>query len=135
MDSSNNRITVFTNSFTKPTLRNIQQHLLYIFEKCPICNKTQNVLYGYKNRVCAACLTKYYLYDASQNRIVIGNLGIAGGIQAFQLLMDNSGNLTKDNSENLTKHEMPYSQTYECNINGHTCVAQECKYGGIVIQG
>ena len=118
---------IFSNSFTKPTLRNIQEHLLYIYEKCPVCNKSQNVLYGYQHRVCLACLVKYYIYDGSQNRILIGNLGIAGGIQVFQLLEDNSGN--------LTKHEETYSQTRECYINGIKCVASECKYGGIIIQG
>lgn len=127
MDSSNNITTVFTTSFTKPTLRNIQEHLLYIYEKCPVCNKSQNVLYGYQHRVCANCLTKYYVYDGSQNRILIGNLGIAGGIQVFKLLEDNSGN--------LTKHEETYSQMRECYINGIKCRAQECKYGGIILQG
>lgn len=117
---------IFSNSFTKPTLRNIQEHLLYIYEKCPVCNKSQNVLYGYQHRVCLACLVKYYIYDGSQNRILIGNLGIAGGIQVFQLLEDNSGN--------NCKIELPYFPVIKCYINGIHVFAKECVYGGIIIQ-
>ena len=131
---------IFLNSFTKPTLRNIQQHLLYIFEKCPICNKSQNVLYNYQNRVCDPCLAKYYIMDGSNNRLLVGNLGIAGGIQVFQL-MENSTqdsgqdqDSTQDPSPNLVKVEMPYAPVYECYIKGIHCVAQECKYGGITLQ-
>ena len=120
---------IFSNSNTKPTLRNIQRHLLYIFEKCPICNKSQNVLYNYQNRVCDPCLVKYYIMDGSNNRLLVGNLGIAGGIQVFQL-MENS---TQDSSQNLVKVEMPYAPVYECYIKGIHCVAQECKYGGITL--
>ena len=121
---------IFSNSNTKPTLRNIQRHLLYIFEKCPICNKSQNVLYNYQNRVCDPCLVKYYIMDGSNNRLLVGNLGIAGGIQVFQLLE----NSTQDSSPNLVKLEMPYAPMYKCYIKGIHCVAQECKYGGITLQ-
>ena len=132
---------IFSNSNTKPTLRNIQRHLLYIFEKCPICNKSQNVLYNYQNRVCDPCLAKYYIMDASNNRLLVGNLGIAGGIQVFQLLENSTQDSGQDQdssqypSPNLVKVEMPYAPMYECYIKGIHCVAQECKYGGITITG
>jgi len=117
---------IFSNSNTKPTLRNIQRHLLYIFEKCPICNKSQNVLYNYQNRVCDPCLVKYYIMDGSNNRLLVGNLGIAGGIQVFKLL--------ENSTQNLVKVEIPHKHMHECYIKGIHCVAQECKYGGITLQ-
>lgn len=122
MDNSNN-ITIFTTSSTKHTLRNIQEHLLYSYEKCPICNKSQNALYGYPNRVCSRCLEKFYVYDEPQNRVLVGNLGIAGGIQVFELLEDNCGN--------LIKREKSYQIRHKCMINGITCIVEECKYGGV----
>ena len=116
---------VFSNSQNVKTIRSIKHHMLYIFENCPICNKTQSILYRYLNRVCEQCLTKYYLFDCSNNRILVGNLGICGGIQVFQIKLDIS--------ENLVKVELPYSLSIECYINGIKCIAQECHYGGIII--
>lgn len=118
--------SIFSNSNTKSTLYAIQTHLLYIFEKCPLCNKTQNVLYGYLNRVCTNCLSKYYIFDGSHNRILIGNLGIAGGIHAVTI--------TTDSSANITRKDLAYKSVYECYIKGIPCLAQECRYGGIIIQ-
>jgi hypothetical protein len=116
---------VFSNSKNLETLRNIQQHMLYIYENCPICKTQQTILYRYLNRVCDKCLDKYYLLDSSNNRILVGNLGICGGIQAFQLILDIS--------ENLVKSELPYQLKVECYINGLKCIAQECHYGGIIL--
>ena len=115
---------IFSNSHTKPTLKNIKNHTLYIFEKCPICNKVQYVLYGYSRRVCDNCVSKYYTMDSSNNRLLFGNLGICGGMQAFKLMADIS--------ENLIKHELPFSLIYNCYIKEIPILAQECKYGGII---
>ena len=114
---------IFTNSFTKPTLKNIKQHTLFIWEKCPVCKTAQQVLYRYLDHVCNNCLAKYYMLDGSGNRLLIGNLGIAGGIQAFKLIADSSGE--------LHRVELPYALMYKCTINGVKCVIQECVYGGI----
>ncbi len=55
--------------------------------------------------------------------MLVGNLGIAGGIQAFKLIEDSSGE--------LHKVELPYALMYECTINSVKCLVQECVYGGI----
>jgi len=114
---------IFTNSLTNKTLQNIKQHTLYLWEKCPVCKKSQQVLYKYLNRVCNICLAKYYMLDGSNNRILVGNLGIAGGIQAFKLIANSSGE--------IQKIELPYSPEYKCSINDVKCIIQECVYGGL----
>jgi len=114
---------IFTNSFTKPTLVNIKNHTLYLWEKCPVCKTAQQILYRYLDRVCDKCLVKYYMLDNSGNRMLVGNLGIAGGIQAFKLIADSSGE--------LHRVELPYALMYECTINSVKCVIQECVYGGL----
>ena len=116
---------IFSNSKTSLTLRNIQHYMLYIYESCPICKKVQSILYRYNDRVCNPCLEKYYIMDSSNNRLLVGNLGIAGGLQVFQVNTDISGN--------MTKVELPYTRTVPCFINGRPVVAQECMYGGIMV--
>ena len=65
------------------------------------------------------------MLDESGNRLLVGNLGIAGGIQAFKLIADSSGE--------LHRIDMPYALKYECTINGVKCVIQECVYGGLLV--
>ena len=125
---------LFNNSNTKKTLRNNQRYFLNQIETCPVCSVYQYILYMYTRRVCADCINKYYILDKDNNRMFIGNLGIAGGIQAITMIDMKKVDTPFSQRQYMHHPSMPNPFMYECYIKGIPCIAQENPYGGIIIQ-
>ena len=85
---------------------------------CPVCNEVASVTPRYPSCVCRDCINKYGTLDINNNLIIFQNESISGGIRAFRIING--------------KQEEVYS--YECYVNKIKCIAQEHRFGGIVIQ-
>ena len=125
IDLTNLDTKIFSNSNTEKSILNNQKFLLNDIEICPICNQQQYRLYLYYNRVCNHCTNKYYILDDNYNRMIFGNLGIAGGIQSFTFI---------NGEKVVSKPSINNPLVYNCNILGIKCIARENIYGGIIIQ-
>jgi hypothetical protein len=85
---------------------------------CPVCNKVVVVNPRYPLYVCEDCINKYDTLDINDNPILFQNASMSGGIRALRIIDG--------------KQEEIYS--YECYVNKIKCIAQEHRFGGIVIQ-
>lgn len=88
---------------------------------CPICKTMMDTFQErYANVVCNDCINVYKIYDKDGNSIKFGNVDISGGLKS------------------ITKNKHDESETIgdnnECYINGFQCIAEEARFGGIVIQ-
>ena len=81
---------------------------------CPICNQELNFNARYPNRICAACGDK--ATDIEGEKLAFGNISMSGGFEAFYVATSE-----------------PYN-SHICYVNGIECVADEARFGGIVIE-
>ncbi len=82
--------------------------------QCPICSTSLGLYERYPRYVCSACAEK--TCDANGRRVAYRNLDFCGGCQGFY----------PDTNE-------IYS-SMDCFIEGRACVADEARFGGIVVQ-
>tara|TARA_B100000925_G_scaffold263134_1_gene220843 strand:- start:10 stop:405 length:396 start_codon:yes stop_codon:yes gene_type:complete len=88
---------------------------------CPICKTMMDTIPGrYFNVVCNECIDVYGMYDENGNSIKFGNIDISGGLKSITTNKDNGSETVGDSNI--------------CYINGFQCIAQEARFGGIVIQ-
>ena len=80
---------------------------------CPICNNKHNTLARYPNAVCNDCLHTHGTKDNHGNDKYFFNRSFAGGIKALV-----NGKETFD---------------YSCFVNQIKCMADEARFGGIVV--
>jgi hypothetical protein len=81
---------------------------------CPICNKDVQPNLRYPKYVCHDCCAK--ATDKDGRRVIFGNIDMGGGCEGLYL----------DTKEK-------YEDTI-CYIEGHECIADEARFGGIVIE-
>ena len=82
--------------------------------QCPICSTPLDLYERYPRYVCSACAAK--TCDASGRRVDYRNLDFCGGCQGFY---PDTGEI------------YPFN---DCFIDGRACVADEARFGGIVVQ-
>lgn len=87
---------------------------------CPICKTMMDTTPGrYFNVVCNECIDVYDMIDQNGNNITFGNLDYNGGFKSVTTL---------ENGEQIV------GSNNICYINGFKCIAQEARFGGIIIQ-
>lgn len=82
--------------------------------QCPICGCPLSLYERYPHYVCPTCAGK--TCDASGRKVDFRNLDFCGGCQGFY------------------PDTMEIYPSMECFIEGRACVADEARFGGIVIQ-
>lgn len=83
-------------------------------QKCPICLTPVSPSERYPRYVCEKCYTK--AADEDGRQLTFSNVGLSGGFAA----------LYRDTHEERDSHV--------CYIDGIECLADEARFGGIVIQ-
>jgi hypothetical protein len=81
---------------------------------CPLCNATVQFWERYPNAICQQCSSK--TTDIGGDSVSYENESLSGGCEGF-----------------YTETEKPYLSEF-CYVNGHKCIADEHRFGGIVIQ-
>lgn len=81
---------------------------------CPICHTSLIPFERYPRYVCQTCAGK--TCDASGRRVDFRNLSYTGGCEGFY----------PDTGEKYPLQD--------CFIEGHPCIADEARFGGIVVQ-
>ncbi|MCJ7650242.1 MAG: hypothetical protein MUP85_16660 [Candidatus Lokiarchaeota archaeon] len=81
---------------------------------CPICGKELKPYQRYPNYVCKECSSK--AVSKSGRQLIFSNIDFSGGYIAYY----------KDTEEEYDSHL--------CYIDGVECIADEARFGGIVIQ-
>ena len=81
---------------------------------CPICHTALTLYERYPRYVCQDCAGK--TCDASGRRVDFRNLDFCGGCQGFY-----------PDTDEVYPHQ-------ECYIDGRACMADEARFGGIVVQ-
>lgn len=84
------------------------------FAECPICRSLVPFEARYPEKVCDSCVAK--ATDVTGNRVAFYNTSISGGI---------AGHFVDSDSD--------YG-SFICYIGGIKCIADEHRFGGIVIQ-
>lgn len=83
-------------------------------QNCPICNSEIQHNARYPRYVCNECYHK--ATDNNGRKVIFGNVSLSGGCEGIY----------PD-----TKEKYKYNICY---IEGHECIADEAKFGGIVIE-
>ena len=81
---------------------------------CPICDKELTPYKRYPKYVCKECSSK--VVSKTGRKLIIGNIDLSGGYIACY----------EDTKEKYDSHI--------CYIDGIECIADEARFGGIVIQ-
>tara|TARA_Y100000816_G_C25987389_1_gene515726 strand:+ start:134 stop:439 length:306 start_codon:yes stop_codon:yes gene_type:complete len=85
------------------------------YKPCPICNKEEKVMLRYPNMVCSECISTGIWANKEQTTpIEFGNTSFSGGFMS--IINGIQGNQRI------------------CYINGKQCIADESRFGGIVVQ-
>ncbi len=82
--------------------------------QCPICGKALDLYERYPRYVCPSCAEK--TCDAGGRPVNFRNMSFSGGCQGFY----------PDNEE--------IYPSQDCFIEGRACIADEARFGGIVVQ-
>ena len=82
--------------------------------QCPICGKALREMLRYPHYVCGECASR--ATSADGRRLNFYNIGVSGGYAAKY-------------ADDLTDYDSHY-----CYIDGHPCIANEARFGGIVVQ-
>jgi hypothetical protein len=87
---------------------------------CPICKIMMDTTHiRYVNVVCNECIDTYDTIDRNGNNITFSNIDYNGGFKSITTL---------ENGEQIV------GSNNICYINGSQCIAQEARFGGIIIQ-
>ena len=85
---------------------------------CPICKQLHKVLSRYKLSICDDCINNFKCYDQNGNIVNFCNESMSGGFVS----------LHRENGIDVKK------QDHICYINNIKCIANESRFGGIIIQ-
>ncbi len=88
---------------------------------CPICSVDLKPNPRYPNYICRTCASSD-ITDTEGTKVSFSNIGMTGGLSVS--FYKDGAIVSSDDSH----------QTFTCFINGHRCIAQEARFGGIVIQ-
>lgn len=85
-------------------------------QNCPICKCVFKGYNRYPNTICYDCITKYKTLTKDGKEIFFSNVCLFGGFQS------------------KIEGEEQYGTENMCYINNIPCIANEARFGGIIIQ-
>lgn len=85
-------------------------------QNCPICNNNFITLSRYPNTICYNCIKRYKVLTKDGKEIQFYNKSAFGGFMS------------------KIEGEEEYGEEHLCFVNNIPCIADEARFGGIIIQ-